>query len=154
MIRKDLIFVGEQCSNEISVLSTLINKAYILILLNNKEDYLEAVLKREKEFSTAIGFKIATPHGMGDCVNQAFIAFLKTDHPILWGDEKKEVEMIFLIGIPENKRNIMHLKFISQISKSLMREEFRNHLLNCNNQEEAWNYLDEINKNIEKELNH
>lgn len=57
MIRKDLIFVGEQCSNEISVLSTLINKAYSLNLLNNKEDYLEAVLKREKSFLLLLDLK-------------------------------------------------------------------------------------------------
>ena len=58
-----------------------------------------------------------------------------------------------MIGVPESRKNVIHLKLISQISKNLMKQEFREKLLACKNNDEAFQYLEKINEDIAKELN-
>ena len=85
---------------------------------------------------------------MSDAVKESFIGFMKASKPILWGKDKKKVQLIFLIGVPEHEKNISHLKFISQISKHLINEDFRNKLISCKSTNEAFNYLNIINEGI------
>ena len=150
MIRENLVFFNDDLKNEQEILDFLTDKIDACGLLNDRSVYLDAVYRREAEFSTAVGFKVAIPHGMSDAVNEAFIAFLKTDTPVYWGKEQKEVQLIFLIGVPEHEKNITHLKFISQISKHLIDEEFREKLLMCKNCHEAFDILNVINEGIGK----
>ena len=150
MIKRELVFFKNDLKSQDECLRYMADAVNKLGLLSDEETYLQAVYKREEEFSTAVGFDVAIPHGMSDAVNEAFIAFLKTDVPILWvkGDDAKEVKLIFMIGVPETEKNGTHLKFISQISRHLIDEKFRSDLLNCKDADEAYNYLNVINDGI------
>ena len=148
MIKEELIFFTDDNQTEDECLKFMINKAEQNHLLSDKEEYLKAVYQREEEFSTAVGFCVAIPHGMSDAVKESFIGFMKASKPILWGKDKKKVQLIFLIGVPEHEKNISHLKFISQISKHLINEDFRNKLISCKSTNEAFNYLNIINEGI------
>lgn len=148
MIREDLIFFKNDLKFREDCLTYIINEIVKTGLITDKEEFLKAVYKREEEFSTAVGFGVAIPHGMSDAARESFIAFLKTDKAIKWGEEQKEVNLVFLIGVPEHERNITHLKYISQISKNLMHEEFRTCLLSCADVSDAYQYLNVINEGI------
>lgn len=153
MIKKELVFVNEAVENQAAAIQKIAHQAALLHLVENEEIYLDAIYHREEEFSTAVGFGVAIPHGMSDTVQEAFVGFMKPQHVILWGTEQKEVNLIFMIGVPESRKNVIHLKLISQISKNLMKQEFREKLLSCKNNEEAFHYLEKINEEIAKELN-
>lgn len=153
MIKKEMVFVNEEVGSQREAIERLAYAAVQLQLVNDQEKFLKAIYEREKEFSTAVGFGVAIPHGMSDAVNEAFVGFIKPKKTLLWGNEQKEVNLLFMIGVPESKKNIVHLKLISQISKNLMKQEFRENLLACRNDEEAFEYLEKINDDIEKELN-
>ena len=43
-------------------------------VINSKEDFKLAVMKREKEFSTGIGYGIGIPHGKSNAVLEPSIA--------------------------------------------------------------------------------
>ncbi|RGB69211.1 MULTISPECIES: PTS sugar transporter subunit IIA [unclassified Amedibacterium] len=153
MICKELVMVNEPVTTQEEAINRLCKEAETLGLLNNQEEYKKAVYQREHEFSTAVGFDVAIPHGMSDAVNEAFIAYMKTEKEINWGEaETKPVELIFMIGVPLKDKNVLHLKFISQISKNLMKPEFREHLKSCNTKEEAFEFLKQINDDIRKEI--
>ncbi len=152
MVVKDLVFVNDDVETQEEVLMILSHKAKQMNLLTSVHEFVRAVYKRENEYSTAVGFGIAIPHGMSDTVQKSFIAFMKPKESILWGNEKVKVNLIFLIGVPQTKKEAIHLKFLSQISKYLMKEDFRNVLLSCHDREEAYDYLNKINKDIEEEL--
>lgn len=153
MICKELVMVNEPVTTQEEAIERLCKEAYKLGLLNDKEIYKQAVYQREQEFSTAVGFDVAIPHGMSDAVEEAFIAFMKTAKPILWDEDKtKTVELIFMIGVPLKDKNVLHLKFISQISKNLMKAEFRERLKSCKSTEEAFEFLQHINDDIRKEI--
>lgn len=153
MICKELVMVDQAVGSQKEVIDQLCDAAESLGLLNNKAEYKKAIYEREQEFSTAVGFEVAIPHGMSDAVQEAFIAYMKTKSPILWGaDAKKSVELIFMIGVPIKDKNVLHLKFISQISKNLMKAEFRARLKACRTSEEAFSFLEQINEDIRKEI--
>ncbi|WP_040213752.1 PTS sugar transporter subunit IIA [Clostridium polynesiense] len=148
MINKELIVLDSNLSNKEDIIRFLGKKAYDLGYITNLDHYIEAVEKREKEFSTAVGYGVSIPHGKSEAVNEAFIAFMRSESPIVWDEEEnKPVRLIFLIGVPENKKETLHLKILAQISKKLMDEEFRNNMVN-ENKAKVFELLMEIEENI------
>lgn len=93
--------------------------------LGNYEGYINQVLEREKVFPTSIGYSVAIPHGKSNSVNEAAIAFGRLNHEIPWSEEEN-IRYVFLIAVPESEAGDTHLKILAQISRKLMREEFRN----------------------------
>ena len=70
--------------------------------VENIEEYVKTVLRREEEFSTAVGFGVAIPHGKTDAVKEPLLAFAKVNN-IEWdAPDGKPVSMVFLIGVPES----------------------------------------------------
>lgn len=148
MINKELIVLDSDLLNKEDIIKFLGKKAYDLGYTTNLNKYIEAVEKREKEFSTAVGYGVSIPHGKSEAVNEAFIAFMRSKNPILWDEEDHgPVRLIFLIGVPENKKETLHLKILAQISKKLMDEEFRNNLIN-ESKDKVFELLMEIEENI------
>lgn len=93
--------------------------------LKDYEGYINQVLEREKIFPTSIGYSVSIPHGKCDSVNEAAIAFGRLNNEIKWSDEEN-IRYVFLIAVPESEAGDTHLKILAQISRKLMREEFRN----------------------------
>lgn len=98
--------------------------------------FIKDLLKREKEASTGIGFKLAIPHAKSKAVSRAAVAVGRVagikDYETLDGDE---VEMIFMIAVP-NAANDDHLKILSLLARKFMNEDFRNKLFSAEDEEE------------------
>ncbi|OEG20244.1 PTS sugar transporter [Enterococcus ureilyticus] len=128
------------------VLHALVQKAGEAGLISDETLFLNAVLNREAEVPTAIGYQIAIPHGKSEVVKTPFIGFLQTEEEFIWTKgHEEQVKLVFLIGIPAENENNIHLKFISQLSKKLLDEEFRNQLIEEKNQEKVFKLLRSIN---------
>lgn len=148
MINKELIILDSDLSNKEDIIGYLAVKAKRLGYITNLDDYIQAVENREKEFSTAIGYEVSIPHGKCEAVGEAFIAFMRTKEPVIWDQETNQpVRLVFLIGVPESKKENLHLKILAQISRKLLDEKFREDLLTVD-QENAFKLLMEIEKNI------
>lgn len=91
--------------------------------LNNEDEYIQAVFKREEEFATAMGFSVAIPHGKTDAVKIPALAFARLTNAIKWSDEE-EVRFIFQIAVPEEAAGDYHLKILASLSRQLIHEEF------------------------------
>ncbi|WP_461198119.1 PTS sugar transporter subunit IIA [Enterococcus sp. N249-2] len=145
VISEDLIFLDEEVNTQNKIIQLIIDKAQEKGFVSEKENLYTAVIKREKEVSTAIGYSIAIPHGKTSAVKHPFIAFLRTNQEIQWAEKSDElVRLIFLIGVPEDSENNLHLRFISKLSKKLLDEEFRNKLLKQKNQTGVFEQLSSI----------
>ena len=75
VIDKDLILLDLTGDKE-TIISTLAKKAFDQGRLENQQEYIDAVLKREKEYSTALGYEVAIPHGQSDTVKDPFVVNL------------------------------------------------------------------------------
>ena len=130
IISEEMIFLDQELTSQEDILTFIVENASKNDYVDNGEELLVAIKKRESEISTAIGYLIAIPHGKTDSVKTPFISFLRTSEKIKWSEKNDElVQLIFLIGIPEKSEGNLHLKFISQLSKNLLNDEFREELL-------------------------
>lgn len=130
LITKELIVLDLDVNSKeeaINELAKVIEKQGRLI---NFDGFVKQVFKREEDFPTAIGFSVSIPHGKCDSVNCAALAFARLKNEIQWSEEEK-VGYVFLIAVPEAEAGNTHLQILAQISRKLMRDEFREQLKNA-----------------------
>lgn len=149
VIRNDMIFLNEEINNKNKALSFLTKKAEKVGIISKQIDFLSKVLEREAMISTAVGYQIAIPHGKSVVVKHPFVGFLRTKEQFIWSEEDNEsVNMIFLIGVPEENQDNIHLKVISQLSKKLLSDAFRDQLRQLNTCDEIYSLLSSLNKKL------
>lgn len=142
VITKEMIFLEEDLKEQAEVLDFIVENAKKNNYIVDDVSFLESVLKREEEVSTAIGYSIAIPHGKNETVLHPFITFIRIANEIRWSKENEEmVQLVFLIGVPKESEGNIHLKFISQLSKKLLDEEFRKKLLTEKNKDKIFEQL-------------
>lgn len=145
VITTDLILLDSELDNQDDVIQHIVETAEFVGYVEDADVLYEAVKKRESEVPTAIGYDIAIPHGKNETVLHPFIAFIRVKEAFQWTKENEEmVRLIFLIGVPQNSEGKMHLKFISQLSKRLLDDEFREKLLNENDKNKIYEQLSSI----------
>lgn len=149
VIRNDMIFLNKKINSKQEALLFLTEKAQQVGVINTQNEFLNKVLDREAIVSTAVGYQIAMPHGKSTVVQQPFVGFLRTTKLFNWSEQDNEmVNMIFLIGVPEENEDNIHLKVISQLSKNLLNDSFREQLENLQNNTQIYSLLSSINKNL------
>lgn len=141
LITKDMIVLDLETKDKqdtIVQLARLIEKNG---RLNEFEGFIKQVNIREDQFPTSVGYSVAIPHGKTDSVKTAALAFARLKNEVKWSDEES-TKYIFLIAVPEKEAGNQHLKILAQISRRIMREEFRDQLENANSVEEILEMLD------------
>jgi len=118
----------------------LLNKVVDLLSYNVDDTQLEeirkAVFEREAIMSTGVGKGLAIPHGKAKSIdiNLAGFALLKT--PVDYNSiDDEPVNLVFLLVGPDKKNNL-HIKLLSRISRLMNSSDFRNRLVECENAEE------------------
>jgi fructose PTS system EIIA component len=96
-----------------------------------------------------VGFDVSIPHGKSEAVTSPFVTFMRTRKPVVWEEGSNDLaQLIFMIGVPINQQDKLHLKILAQISKNLMDEDFRSSLLEAESIDEAYHLLKRIEENI------
>lgn len=149
MIQKEFIYLNNELTSRDEIIRKMSEDVLKNGLITDVDTYVSAVLKREAEIPTTVGFDVSIPHGKSDAVTSPFITFMRTRKPFVW-DEKSadQAQIIFMIGVPINQQDKLHLKILAQISKNLMDENFRSSLLEAGSIDEAFSLLKRIEENI------
>lgn len=105
------------------------------------EHFYDDVIEREKISPTAIGGKVAIPHGMADNVCKPVVYVIYAKDGVDWGPET--VDMIFVLAL--NFDNIVTTKaFFSEFSKLLESEEKMRVIRNAQTEDTIADYIREI----------
>jgi PTS system nitrogen regulatory IIA component len=92
------------------------------------DEVLGAILEREKQFPTGIGYGVAVPHG-------------KTPAPVPYETiDGEPVRLFFLLAGPESAAGA-HVKALSRISRLVRREPVRGKLLGARTPDEFYRVL-------------
>ena len=113
LITKELIVLDLDLSSKEDVIKAMARVIEEQGRLYDYNNYVKQVFARENNFSTAIGFEVAIPHGKTDSVKNASLAFARLKNEIQWSDEEK-VKYVFLIAVPETEAGDTHLKILAQ----------------------------------------
>lgn len=129
-ISKDMIVLDLKASNPEDTFRQLSQVMEQEGRLSDRDAYIKALLNREKQSSTAIGFEVAIPHGKTDAVIKPSVVFAKvpegiTDWESLDGDP---VKLVFMIGVPETAASDEHLRILALLSRRLIDDSFRESL--------------------------
>lgn len=96
--------------------------------------YVEDVKERESISTTGIGDGVAIPHAKSSWVKEPTVVVGKSTKGIEWESlDDEPVNLIFLIAVPENEGN-EHLKILQVLAGSIMDDEFKEEILNAENE--------------------
>ncbi len=111
--------------------------------LHDKEEYLKAVFEREEHGATALGEGLAVPHGKTDAVKEAAFAVATLKQDLKWQgiDEEEDVNLIFLIAIPNAEAGSTHMQLLTELTSTLVDDNVRNAVLNATSVEQVMSLL-------------
>lgn len=144
MISKKIIHLNENVSSREEALQKLCENLKTNNYISSETEFYAAVIKREEEMSTSVGYGIAIPHGKSAAVKQPFVAFMQAAKDFIWDETEKEVKMIFLIGVPEIDNGTLHLKILSQLSRNLLHQDFLEVFKNAQEKEDVYRQLKKV----------
>lgn len=125
IINESLINLNIMSATKEEVIRELAKLADAEGRLEDIEAYVKAVLHREEDYSTAVGFGVAIPHGKTNAVKEPFLIFAKVNQVDWDALDGEPVDLVFMIGVPEESAGSLHLKILAGISRKLMKDEFR-----------------------------
>ena len=129
LLKKNTIILDLKSNSKAEVIDELVNKLDSAGMLNDKEEYKKAILKREADFSTGIGEGIAIPHAKVAAVKTPALAFGRSTAGIDFDSlDDAPANIFFMIAATEGANNT-HLETLSRLSTLLMNEDFKQKLL-------------------------
>lgn len=108
---------------------------------DQSEEVLGAILERERQFPTGIGYGVAVPHGKTPALSSLVVAAGTTPAPVPYETiDGEPVRLFFLLAGPESAA-AAHVKALSRISRLVRREPVRGRLLSARTPEEFYRVL-------------
>lgn len=128
LLKEDTIIMELRAGDKSAVIDELVEKLAGAGCLHDREEYKQAILKREAQGSTGIGEGIAIPHAKTKAVKTPAICFGRSlkgiDYESLDGQPAR---LFFMIAAPEGADET-HLETLSRLSILLMDHDFREKL--------------------------
>ena len=105
------------------------------------EDVLQAILERERQFPTGIGYGVAVPHGKTPALANLMVVAGTAPAPVPYETvDGQPVRLFFLLAGPESQAGA-HVKALSRISRLVRREPIRARLLAAQTADEFYRIL-------------
>lgn len=149
LVQENLLILDieeDKKENIIKKLVSLLGKAGIL---ESESEFFKVVMEREKKGPTGLEEGLAIPHGKSSSVKELKIAVARLNKRIYdWesADESNEVDLVFLIAIPEDKKGDNYIEVLYKIATTFMAKGFARDLRMTKTKQE---FLDKIiNLNI------
>src|SRR6059036_3592287 len=105
------------------------------------DEVLGAILERERQFPTGIGYGVAVPHGKTPALTNLLAVAGTTRSPVPYETVDGEpVRLFFMLAGPESQAGA-HVKALSRISRLVRREATRAQLLAATDGQEFYRML-------------
>ena len=124
LLRPEGIKIGASAADQSDAIDQLVALQATVGNISDKDAYKEAILKREAEFSTAVGDGIAIPHAKTNAVKKAGLAAMTVKGGVDWNAaDGKKSDLVFMIAAPEGEANT-HLEILAKLAQMLMHKDF------------------------------
>ena len=105
------------------------------------DEVLSAVLERERQFTTGIGYGVAVPHGKTPAIGSLRMVAGTSPAPVPYDAiDGEPVRLFFLLAGPESQAGA-HVKALSRISRLVRRESVRAGLLGARSADDFYRLL-------------
>jgi len=125
LLTADRIRVPLKATEKTEVITELIDVLAATGGLADRDAALQAVLKREAERTTGIGYGLAIPHGKSDGCQKLVMAAGKPAEPVDFQSlDQRPVTFVVLLVSPPDQTG-PHIQALAKISRLMNIEEFR-----------------------------
>ncbi|WP_068448801.1 PTS fructose transporter subunit IIABC [Caviibacter abscessus] len=122
-------------------------------ILNDYALFVEDVLKREEQASTALDDGIVTPHAKSEYVNSfAIVMGISRKGIDVQADDGKLGKIFFLIAAPKNSAN-EHIDALQSLSQIVLEEGNIEKILSIHNEEQLLKFIESVENKEEKTEN-
>ena len=144
LIDENLIVLDSECKTKVETIEKLVELLDASGVLENREEFLKVVMEREEKSPTGLEDGLAIPHGKSTTVKSAKISAIRLKNKISdWEsvDEDNEVELAFLIAIPDSEKGSTHIEVLSNLTTLFMEDGFLTELKNAKTKKEFLNII-------------
>lgn len=111
----------------------------------DKEEVLQEIEKRERLSTTGFGNGFAIPHGKSSQIHTPIVVLMKTEQELEWEAlDDQPVSLIFLLIVPMEKGEAMHLKLLSRLSYHLMDKKIQQQFKEAETRDELETLLNQL----------
>lgn len=136
LLQENFIDLDLDVSSKSEAIAKLSNLLYSSGKVSDHQNFVKAVMEREKLGSTAIGAGIAIPHARANTVNEVSIAFARSNKGIDFNSvDGDPVHLIFLLAAPIESGSL-YLKLLARISRLLRYQDLIEDLKKAQTKEE------------------
>ncbi len=150
LIQFDLIRFNFPAKDKKEALDKLTDMLVEKKVIKSKDEFFNALLKRENLSTTGVGDGIAIPHAKASDFEKAMIIYAKSDEGIEWASfDNQPAKHIFMICAPANGAD-EHLKALATLSTALMNKEVKEGLDKATTKEEVKSIFEDFVKSTEE----
>ena len=149
VITPQRVLVPIEARDKIGVITALVDLIARTGGLTDRDRALEAVLKREAERTTGIGYGLAIPHGKSDACETLVMAAGKPAQPVDFQslDGRPVTFVVLLISPPDQTGP--HIQALAKISRLMNMPEFREAVDRATTAEELYKAIVEFEQREE-----
>lgn len=154
LLRKDIMLMDLQSTTKNEVIDEMIASLEKHHVINNADQFKEAILQREEQATTGLGNGIAMPHAKTAAVNEATVLFAKSNKGVDYESlDGEPAYLFFMIAVPDGAYDT-HLQALAALSRSLLDEKFIEGLKSAKTPDEVVNiFRKREEESEEKEVN-
>jgi len=141
LLAADLLLRAEGGTKE-EVIKELCDALFLAGRVEQPQLLEEAVWQREDTYSTGFGHGFAMPHCKSEHLGANSIAVARLATPVAWGSmDGKPVDVVILLALRAQDHGKEHLRIFAQLSRLVMRDEFRDRMRTETNDNELLAFL-------------
>lgn len=142
VVDQELILLDVDVEKKEECIAIAANKLYEKSKISSVNKFLKDVLKREELTTTGIGIGVAIPHAQSLSVVESSLVILRLKNKIDWQSfDGKGVELVFLIAIREEDKDVKHIQLLGDIATILMEDGVVEELKKASSKEEIKNII-------------
>lgn len=143
LISKDLIIFDDEIQSKDILFRKLSQQMYSVGRISDARRFVKDLYRREREVSTGLEDGFGIPHAKSQFVVLPTICFAHTsqiqDYLCL---DDTHVDCVFMLAVPLENNNT-HLEILSNLSRKLMRTQFRNDIRSSKSASEILTIINE-----------
>lgn len=137
VLKKENIELNVEAKSKEEALEKLTEILYQSGKLEDKQAFLDDVLKRESVSTTGIGNGIAIPHGKSASVKETTVAIGRLAEETEWESvDDKPVQLVVLLAVNDSDKNGVHVKILSEMARKLASAQNCKKLLDAHDKDE------------------
>ncbi|WP_335762926.1 fructose PTS transporter subunit IIA [Brachyspira pilosicoli] len=111
-------------------------------IISDTKELIEKLLEREAKGTTGLMDGFSIPHAQSDTIKRASVVIIKSGKYVEWESlDDKPVNTAISLLVPKAEAGSTHIDFLTEVSKLVMDDEFRDQLNKLNNSVDIYNLL-------------